>query len=356
MINRVLQAKKEIDRINKKFADGTEKLLPSEIDSFCSFSMVMNQGTESLPNICKDFKFKTIYLHYCHDLTFKSDFYKPQYGIDINDSLSFYKELKENNDQSENDAEFDNKKYQSFRDKAKQLGFERKVDKAEIDIDIIYLNEIANDWQITIDVQTHSDQKLKQASEETREIIREIKRHSKKNKIVDNIRDYDIKLELWKTKYSHYQGILIAEQIELESPLPYVLKLNGKTVYFTYRSLIHILYRHFAQLVSNRHFQQTKSFHSPIFQPQKIHLILENIFARLSHNVHFKDVQLEHNVAYNFQYKDVDYQFYLKYFGDNKDKLMVSSVYPIEDMAEKGKLKDYELKPVDSELKVYKKL
>ncbi len=42
MINRVLQAKKEIDRINKKFADGIEELIPSEIESFCSFSMIMN--------------------------------------------------------------------------------------------------------------------------------------------------------------------------------------------------------------------------------------------------------------------------------------------------------------------------
>tara|TARA_R110000868_G_scaffold310597_1_gene571741 strand:- start:4465 stop:5535 length:1071 start_codon:yes stop_codon:yes gene_type:complete len=356
MINRVLQAKQEIDRVNKKFEDGIENLLPSEIETFCSFNMVMNQGTESLPKICSDFKFKAIYLNYHHDLTFQSEYFKPNYGSKTTDSLSFYSELKENNDQSENATEFDNEKYKSFRNKAKERGFERKVEKAELEKDIAYLNQIAKEWQITIDIPNHSDQKLKQTSEETREIIREIKRNAKKNNISDSIRDNNIKLALWKSKYIHYQGMLIAEQIEIKDSLPYELKLNGNIVYFTYRSLIHILYRHFAQLVSNTFFQQTKSYHSPIFQPNKIHLILENIFARLSHSEYFKNIELEHNVAYNFQYKGINYQLYLKYFGDNKDKLMVSSVYPIEDEMEKEKLNGFELKTIDSELKVYKKL
>lgn len=356
MINRVLQAKKEIDRINKKYADGIEELIPSEMESFCSYEMVTNKGTESLPIVCDDFKFKTIYLGYIQDLTFKSEYYKPQYGIDTKDSLAFHKELKEKNNQSENDSEFDDGSYQSVMNKAVERGFQRKATKAEIEKDIIYLNQIADKWKSTIDVTNHSDQKLKQASEETREIIREIKKYSKQNSISDIIKENDIKLDLWKTKYIHYQGLLIAEQIELENSLPYELKLNGKIIYFTYRSLLHILYRHFGQLVSSSYFQQTKSFHSPIFQPYKVHLILENIFARLSHSVHFKNVDLKHNFAYNFQFKDVDYQFYLKNFGDKKDKLRVSSVYPIENVAERKKLEDYELKTIDNELKVYKKL
>lgn len=355
MINRVLEAKKEIDRINKKFTDGKESLHPSEIETLCTFEMVMNKGTESLPNICDDFKFKRTYLIYHHDLSFQSIFFKPNYGNNTTDSLSFYKELKENNDQMESDVEFDTDRYQSFRNKARELGFERRVEIEEFNNDIAYLNQVANEWQNTINITNHTNQKLKQTSEETRKIIREIKKNAKKNSISDKVRDNEIKLELWKSKYIHYQGILIAEQIELENSLPYELKLNGNTVYFTYRSLIHILYRHFAQLVSNSFFQHTKSYHSPIFQPNKIHKILENIFARLSHSEHFKDTDLEHNVAYSFRYKGLDYQLYLKTYGDTKDKLMVSSVYPIENLEEKEKLKYFELKEVDNELKVYKK-
>lgn len=356
MINKILETQKELDRINQKFLDEKEKLTPSETDAFCSFKMIIDRGINSLPNICDDFKFKSIYLIYHQDLTFKSEYFKPNFGSSTKDSSSFYKELKINDEEAKNESELDNKKFQSLKKRAKELGFERKVEKEEIEADCDYLNTVASEWQKTIDIQNHSVQKLKQTSEETRAIIREIKTNAKKNSITDNIRNNDIKLALWKSKYIHYQGSIISEQIESLNNLPYELELNGRTVYFTYRSLIHILYRHFAQLVSNSFFQKTKSYHSPIFEPNRIHLILENIFARLSHSEYFKKRELEHNAAYNFQFKEIDYQFYLKEFGNDKDKLMISSVYPIENSKEKEKLNEFTLKTIDKELKVYQKL
>lgn len=336
--------------IDEKLSKG-QTLSELEKEIYCGCCMVSTKGLDNLPDLCEGFKFKTLYLNYYKDLSFQSKYVKPKFGMDDQTLSKAFEKLKESNDNADASNDYDQKRQDESRDYAMEMGLVREVEQDEIRVDKKYLFDVADQWQKEIDITNHTNTELRGISEETREIIREIRKKCKRENLSITKLNNEIRLALWKSKYIYHHSLKIAEQISL----PYKLNLNGVNVYFTYISLIHILNRHFAQLVSMKYHKESKSFHSPIFKPLEIHLTLESIFRRLSNTEVFKSEKIAHNNAYNFCFHETDYQLYLKKFGQSKEKLRVSSLYPIENELAIKKLQLLKLIKVDNELSVYVK-
>jgi hypothetical protein len=348
MKEHALQIEKDLIAIKANHTNG-EKLSFAETEIFCLDCIVANKSLEDLPNVCESYKFSKLYLIYYTDLSFKSQFIKPNYGANIDYEKAYELLTKFGQEESEKDY-FDNEAYSRQRLKELELGITKYATSDEVLRDQTFLKKIASEWDSIIDVTNHTDQNLQAISKEARDFKKLILKKFDAGEINEFEKNHQINLILWKTKHIHETAEMILEEY---SENPYPLILNGVTVYFNYVSLIHILNRHFGELVSIQMFRDVKSFHNPIFQPNKIHLVLENIFKKLSSFEKFKFESITFNKAFNFKFRETNYQFYLKSFGDKKDKLFVSSIYPLENEDELGKLKDYNLYAIDTELSIY---
>ena len=348
MKEHVLQIEKDLAAIKDKQAKG-EKLSFVETEMFCLDCVVANKSLEHLPSICENYKFSKLYLIYYTDLSFNSEYIKPNHGANIDYEQAYELLTKFGQEESEKDY-FDNEAYSRQRLKELELGITRYATSDEISHDQAFLKKIASEWESIIDVTNHTDQNLQAISKEARDFKKLILKKFDVGEINEIEKNHQINLILWKTKHIHETAEMILEEY---SENPYPLILNGVVVYFNYVSLIHILNRHFGELVSIQMFRDVKSFHNPIFQPNKIHLVLENIFKKLSAFEIFKSEPITFNKAFNFRFRETNYQLYLKLFGAKKDKLFVSSIYPIENDDELDKLKDYKLHVIDTDLSIY---
>lgn len=344
----VNEVRKEVERVIAKYDNG-EKLSYMETDTFCLNCAVNSKSYDSLPTICDDFKFQKLYLLYFKDLNFKSEYVKPNFGAKI-DFAKAYQQINEFNTKEREKDFYDNDSYEKQRQFELQFGISRIATIEEIERDKEFLENCAVEWNFIVEKTTHSDQRLQVIGKEARDFKKLIKKKYSSNKISLTEKNHQLKILLWKTKHIHLTAIQILEEIGKDN---YELYLNNETVLFNYATLIHILNRHFGQLVSIQMLQEDKSFHNPIFQPNRIHLIIENIFSKFNQLPEFKKEKIVHNKPFNFKYRGIDYQLYLKLFGDKKDKLFVSSIYPIENSEEINKLLKLKLIEIDSELGIY---
>ena len=344
----VKEAMQKVENVNSKYEKG-EKLSHSETDTFCMHCAVLSKSYDSLPSICDDFKFSKLYLIYFRDLNFKSQYLKPNFGANI-DFEAVYEQLNSFGESENKKDYYDNNSYDKQREVELQIGITRIARKEEVQSDKEFLEKCALDWNDIIEKTNHTNQRLQAISKEARDLKKLIDKKFSGGIIEENEKSHQINLILWKTKHIHLTAEEILEEIGVSD---YKLDLNGKVVFFTYSTLIHILNRHFGELVSIQMLRDDKSFHNPIFQPNKIHLILESIFKKLSLFHKFQKEEIVHNKPFNFMYKGINYQMYLKLFGDKKDKLFISSVYPIDKPDELLKLLDFKLFDVDDVLGIY---
>lgn len=351
MITEILELKKILVNIDYKISNNQE-LNFEEKEIFCIHELKNEKENQHLSFICEDFKFMNLYRTYITDLSFNSEYYKVAYDLDLKSNYEVGKITEKSNDYLNYNDNFSIDEQNSYIENLKNLKFLRKVDINEIAIDKNYLEKVSIDWQKTIDITNHIDQKLKDSAEETRQIIREIKKKLKYKNHTDSYIIEQIKITLWKSKFVHLLSLQISEQIEIKDKFPYKLFLNGKSIYFTFKTLIHILNRHFAHIASSNVYQNSKSHHSPIFKPENIHLVLKDIFKKLNISSEFKNDLIEIDTAYNLNYKKIDYQFYLVKFEN--EKLRISSIYPVLNEDEKNKLIGKRLVKIDNQLSIYK--
>jgi hypothetical protein len=344
----VKEVRKEVERIIAKYQNG-EKLSCMETDTFCLNCAINSKSYDSLPKICDDFKFQKLYFLYFKDLNFRSEYLKPNFDAKI-DFARAYQQINEFNEKETKKDFFDNDSYKRQRQFELKFGILRIATLEEIECDKEFLENCTVEWNCIIEKTTHSDQRLQVIGKEARDFKKLIEKKYSLNKISLTEKDHQLKVLLWKTKHIHLTASQILEEIGKDN---YELYLNNETILFNYATLIHMLNRHFGQLVSIQMLQEDKSFHNPIFQPNKIHLIIENIFSKFNQLPEFQNEKIVHNKPFNFKYRGINYQLYLKLFGEKKDKLFVSSMYPIENSGEINKLSKLKLIKIDSELGIY---
>ncbi|OIV41701.1 hypothetical protein [Flavobacterium johnsoniae] len=298
-----------------------------------------------------DYKFYHLYLTYATDLTFKSTYYKRNENKRISETVD-YREI-----QALNNQEFDS----SISEKLHQFRIENQfitpVEKAEINNDKIFLENFAMNWAKTCLGDRHSEESHQIISKETRDTL------AKKNieLYIENKLDSGQKLDVFKgllkSYYIFHEAKKILEHIASHNQIK-EFTLNEKTIELNLYSLVHILNRHYAELISSQSISTSRSFHNTKVEPTKINLFIDYLFSRIREKGLESVIEIKSNEAILFNYFGKDYAIFPREYKYNKSKIIIETFFIIESKNVNAKrltekIKNAEVFNLDENLKIY---
>lgn len=309
-------------RTRKIFEDLREKavngklLLEREKEFLCTCFKLTDyedDGNSKDFDACSNFKFKQLYLTYFSSALGSAEFYKAHKG-------TIY-------------VVPEKEKFRDFK----------------------YLNRERNRWLKEIEKTNHSDQILQQLASETRT---ELKNHKKKlGKLL--FKRQKEKYAMQKDKYilhSKFIFLLVKQVFEDHERKDFEFEFLSHNIEIDSYSMIHIVNRHYAEIIKEN---PQKTYHIEDFEPDKLHIRLKDILKRIEKSGIIQPAEIE---KLAFEYKNKIYRVWIKKRKKNVkgqgeiEFYRLETFYPIED---KGELEDlsnnYELIPVDVELKIHKK-
>ncbi|EAY26061.1 hypothetical protein M23134_06410 [Microscilla marina ATCC 23134] len=298
----------------KARATAGQELSPMEQEFFCravNISQLNDGNAEDYP-CCSSYIFKMLYLAYAYDLSGGSRYYKPV------------------------------------------MGRKEEVPRHEVNTDIAYLKQEADDWLPIVEKGNHSDQDLQAMAKEARYELKQLKKSTKYLLSGHRLRQAQIRRILLQTKFSYLVWLEIQEDSSQDD---FILTLDGVDIEITPVSFFHIIGRHYA--LRDKAYYSEKSGHNESFHPRNIHKRLKTIFRKIDVSGVLAGEPIE---SIGFRYKGQDYLCWIK----SKQKPPVSgntgnisynrleTFYLVEDAQELQKLEDnYILGEIDDELSVY---
>ena len=298
-----------------------------------------------------DFKFYHLYLTYATDLTFKSTYYKRNENKRIGETVD-YREIK-----SLNNQEFNSNNAEKFRQFRIDNQFIILVETTEINTDKLFLENFAMNWAKICVSDRHSDENLQIISKETRDILykKNIELYLE-NKLDSNLKQDTFK-GLLKSYYIFHEAKKNLENIDSKKQLKQ-FTLNGKTIELNLYSLVHILNRHYAELISSKSISKTRSFHNTKVDPTKINLFIEYLFGRIKEKGLESVIEIKSNESILFNYFGKDYAIFPREYKYNKLKIIIETFFIIESTNGNAKrlvekIKNSRTVELDENLKIY---
>ncbi len=225
-----------------------------------------------------------------------------------------------------------------------------QVKDKEVKNDLFYLKRKLVEWEDVINKTNHQEELLQQVAKEAREEIKELKKEYKyKNIQSKNSVNYKVKKNgiILFSKWLYCISLEIFESLD---PNDFISEINSTNIEFNEYSLIHILNRHYAEIL--KQFDTKKSFHSQIFEPRILSSQLKETLSLIDTSKHLLGKSID---LIAFQINGIDYIIYTsEKLRGNITYRRVNTFFPVEDVSEKQKLSiDYDLKPVNNSLSVY---
>lgn len=312
-ITEQIRVRKIFELLKDKCRNG-KALTEHEKNFFCNCLKLSKLGDGKCEDYscCDNFIFKETYLTYFHDLTGGSEFHKIQ----------------------------GRKVY--------------KVDPSEAQTDLKYLYQISDEWELIIQKTNHSNQLLQQISTETRN---ELKILSQLPEVTNgfwrkgsNLYIFKERAILLNSKYIYCKAL---EIFEILKPADLILEINETQIEFNDYSLIHILNRHYSEII--KQYNTRKSFHNEDILPEILSTQLKDILKRIDNTKLLQGRPIDFIC---FQFKTIDYVIWTSVRtkstkGKNIDYRRLDTFYPIND-TEKNKLNsNFNLTKIDETLSVY---
>ncbi|SEB21966.1 hypothetical protein [Pedobacter hartonius] len=299
-------------------AKDNKQLSEHEKNFLCTGIKLSAVDDDSIDNYlaCDNFKFKFLYLIYFHDLTGGGRYSMPS-----------------------------------------------KLEMIEVPLilrqqQLQYLNDKSTEWLAIINTLNHTEELLNQVSFEARNELKWLDSQEEfKNGFMFGGRNrYNAKRKaiLLQSKYIH----CIAKEIFETAPVEeFILAINGENLEFNEFSLVHILNRHYAEMV--KQYSVGKSFHTEDFYPRMLHTQLADIFKEVDNSGVLKNADLK-RIA--FKFSGSDYIVYtelktkqVKGVG-NVQFRRIQTFYPVNEKAVVDELRsDYVLIQLNNDLAVYTK-
>lgn len=218
------------------------------------------------------------------------------------------------------------------------------------------LKSFLDEWKKEMKKENHKDGFMNLIAKETRlelkkifpnfELLNKIFRHKKYR-----AEQYEI------IGYSKFAFIKIKSVFAEIGDNKIETELNGNKIEIDEYSLIHIYFRHYAQLVKPYN-TDDKSYFTPEILVEEVPTILDKIIKDIDASGLYVNDDFNN---LNFKFKNRDYKVYcrkatkqIKGVGNVKVN-RVNTFYPIELKEDKDKLKNYNLVKVNDDLSVYAK-
>ena len=295
-----------------------ETLTELEKDFFCQGVKFSNRNDGVVDNYecCDNYKFKNLYLIYFHDLTGNGHYYKAN-------NMSIL-EVKAN----------------------------------ELKKDLQYLYAKSNEWDLEVNKTDHSEELIKQLSSEVRqEELKNLSRLPEFQNNVDFANSSDFLLKkraiLLQSKFIYCIALEILDTLDKSD---FIFELNSIQIEFNEYSLVHILNRHYSEVV--KQYKSKKSFHNIDFKPRMLSSQLKEIIEKIDNSKLFQGKPIN-KIA--FQFYKIDYVIYthereksVKGIKGNIKYTRLETFFKITDRIEKDILNSkFSLKEINQTLSVY---
>jgi hypothetical protein len=208
--------------------------------------------------------------------------------------------------------------------------------------------EFVTNWEEQVKITNHSEKLMQIVSKEARDTLKKV--------IFNQLREYLFQYKNRKIKICAFSKCVYIKVKSFSLDLrPISVQLGGQYIDIDEYSLVHIYFRHFAELV--KPFDTgDKSFFSETVHYDDLPYFLQRVFTKING----LGLPILHNFYdLNFRIQGIDYKVYFKKVtkqvaGDgNIYKYRVNTFYPIESEKDRNKLKGYHLAEIDSDLSVY---
>lgn len=324
--------REKISQIKQKIEKG-EALSWTEKEQYGNALYSEYKNTDVLnEDFLKEFKFKHLLLEYLDDLTFQGTYYKFNPERPLTELES--KTLLSNRSSKPDFDEY-------LRGQLIKKGVYIEIPADEVAKDKAYLLKDAKEWAKIVLKTNHKDANLGKISKETRDTIKELRPKPSLDKYVEGDFDnseqfYDITTAIFKSKYVHFEALKFLEEMSLEGRKAVFPFLNGE-VHYTYSSIIHIMNRHFAQLLSSSNISLGKSFHNTNINPYKMDIRIGEIFSEIEKSGLRRNESLARNTKVYFQYQSSDYAIFIDLMKHDKSKFEIRTFTEIDTHLKDGK-------------------
>lgn len=317
----ILETIKFINEIVEKF-NKKKKMTVDEIKTLGLFYSLNNKQLLN-DSIFDYFKFNELYLVYSKDLNFKTTFYKRNPNKKLSETID-HKKLDKINSQ-----EFNFKVHKDLEAFYIENQLIIPVEKFDVEKDKIELEKYAKNWAKISLNERHSPENLKIISKETRDTLDKLKIEKYHNNQLSLIETNDVFKGLLKLYHIFHEGQRIEENRILNNENN-IFSLNGTTVEINYYSIIHILNRHYGEILSSLSIIDTKSFHNPKINPEKIHLFIGYLFDNIKSSGIEKMVKIVPGHSIIIKYYGYNYALFFQKYKHNKSKIILDTFFLIE--------------------------
>lgn len=344
------EAMKKMLEIEAKFKNN-QQLGIEELDSLGLLYSIDKNNEALKDSRFDDFKFYHLYLTYATDLTFKSTYYKRNENKRISETVD-YREI-----QLLNNQEFDASISENLHQFRIDNQFIIPVEKDEINNDKIFLENFAMNWAKTCVGDKHSDENLQIISKETRDTLKKKNIELYIENKLDPNQKQDVFKGLLKSYYIFHEAKKILEHIASHNQVK-EFTINGKTIELNLYSLVHILNRHYAELISSNSITTSRSFHNTKVEPTKINLFIDYLFRQIRKRGLESVIEIKSNEAILFNYFGKNYAIFPRQYKYNNSKIIIETFFVIESTNINAKrliekIKNLEVLDLDHNLKIY---
>lgn len=217
------------------------------------------------------------------------------------------------------------------------LDWRGEIPPVQKEKDLQLINRHYSLWSEVINRTDHNDGILQHISKETRHHIKEIKRFCKRQFVGSNRRDYLIKSLVLHSKYMHYVVLEFYEENEQVE----LLEFEGKFIRIDAFSFIHILFRHYAQII--KEYQVGKSYHGELIDykdlPKELMKFIGNYLSIAANSFDSQKIYFTlENQLYAIWFRSIKRDVH---GGQTVEELRVQTFYPVDDPKELERVSEY---------------
>ncbi|WP_413534090.1 hypothetical protein [Empedobacter brevis] len=348
--NEVLKAIEKIESIETKFNDKQE-LTFEELENLFLFYQISNNQIALSDNRFDYSKFRNLYLIYGFDLEFKSIFYKPNPNKTASQYIDLEK-LKEINEK-----EYNPEIYKSLQDFKIINELIIPVSESELQKDKAFLENSAKYWaDICLD-ERHSVEELKNIAKETRDTIKKKNIEDYRNGTLAESKSKDVFKGLLKSFYTYNESTKIINSIDSRNENRF-FTLNNVSFEINLYSFIHIINRHYAEMLSSQSIVTTKSFHNTKINPYTIHIFIQDLISLIRANGIENKIVVEKGQSILIKFHGHDYALFFNEYKHDKSKIVLETFFIIESHNPNAtrlveKMNDAQIVELNNDLSIY---
>jgi hypothetical protein len=269
-------------------------------------------------------KFRHLYLTYASDLEFNSIFYKNNPEVKISEVIDVEYLKKINRKEFDEDITF------LIQDLLIKNKCKIPIEKYQVENDKIFLMGLARDWAKEFLNERQKDEHLKIIATEARQSLKNAVKRFEKFLLNQLTRDEELEIfkAVLKNIFIYYEGKKIFLHYKKNQFSSF--SFCNEEIHVNFYSIIHILNRHYGEMISTNEMIENKSFHNTKIDPYEMPEILILIAELINQKGIEKKINFCNNTPLLINYKMIDYAIFFKKYKYDNSKIILETFFPLD--------------------------